>query len=257
MLGALACSVILVACQEPEKLMNPIDFQKNSIYQFRNLPDREQELIRGFFNNKKNGFYVDVGANEPIIESQTYHLEQLGWSGLLIEPLPHYINILQAQRSGVVVGYACSSPENHGKVLDIIVAGGHSTLNDAPIAINSNSNELAQVGCRTLDSILEENKVPVGFEFISIDIEGHEMEMFKGFSLDHWKPQLVLLEDHVINHEKHRQMSQYGYQVILRTGLNSWYVPKSQHYTFSLLSRLEFIRKYWLGLLLRKIRYMR
>ena len=113
MLGVFARSVILIACQESENLMNPIDFQKNSIYQFRNLPDREQELIRGFFNNKKNGFYVDVGANEPIIESQTYHLEQLGWGGLLIEPLPHYINILQAQRSGVVVGYACSSPENH------------------------------------------------------------------------------------------------------------------------------------------------
>ncbi len=104
--------------------MNPIDFQKNTIYKFRNLPNHEQELIRAFFNNKKNSFYVDVGANEPVIESQTYHLEQLGWRGLLIEPLPHSINILKSQRSGVVVGYACSSPENHGKVLDIIVAGG-------------------------------------------------------------------------------------------------------------------------------------
>jgi len=237
--------------------MQPINFQKNIIYQFRNLPDHEQELIRAFFGQKKNGFYVDVGANEPIIESQTYHLEQLGWSGLLIEPLPQYIDILKAQRSGTVVGYACSSPENHGKVLDIIVAGGHSTLNDAPIAINSNSNEVAQVSCRTLDSILEEHHVPVGFEFISIDIEGHEMEMFKGFSLDRWQPQLVLLEDHVINHEKHRKMTQFGYQVILRTGLNSWYVPKSHAYTFSLAAQLEFFRKYWLGLLFRKIRYLR
>jgi FkbM family methyltransferase len=181
----------------------------------------------------------------------------LGWSGLLIEPLPQYIDILKAQRSGTVVGYACSSPENHGKVLDIIVAGGHSTLNDAPIAINSNSNEVAQVSCRTLDSILEEHHVPVGFEFISIDIEGHEMEMFKGFSLDRWRPQLVLLEDHVINHEKHRKMTQFGYQVVLRTGLNSWYVPKSHAYTFSLAAQFEFFRKYWLGLLFRKIRYMR
>lgn len=116
---------------------------------------------------------------------------------------------------------------------------------------------LWQVGCRTLDSILEENKVPFGFEFISIDIEGHEMEMFKGFTLDRWKPQLVLLEDHVINHEKHRQMIKYGYQVILRTGLKSWYVPQSKTYTFSFFSKLEFLRKYWLGLWLRKIRYMR
>jgi FkbM family methyltransferase len=245
------------ARHENGKLMQPIDFQNNIIYQFRNLPDREQELIRAFFGNKKNGFYVDVGANEPIIESQTFHLEQMGWQGLLIEPLPQYIRILKAQRTGTVVGYACSSPENHGKVLDIIVAGGHSTLNTAPIAINSNSSEIAQVSCKTLDSILEDHQVPAGFEFISIDIEGHEMEMFKGFSLDRWRPQLVLLEDHVINHEKHRLMTRFGYQVILRTGLNSWYVPKSCTYKFSLAAQFEFVRKYWLGLLLRKIRYMR
>jgi hypothetical protein len=108
-----------------------------------------------------------------------------------------------------------------------------------------------------LDSILEDHQVPAGFEFISIDIEGHEMEMFKGFILDRWRPQLVLLEDHVINHEKHRLMTRFGYQVILRTGLNSWYVPKSSTYQFSLAAQFEFVRKYWLGLLLRKIRYMR
>lgn len=95
----------------------------------------------------------------------------------------------------------------------------------------------------------------VDFEYIYIDIEGHEMEMFKGFNLNYWKPTLVLLEDHVINHEKHNHMTKNGYQVILRTGLNIWCKPITENYTFSIDSKLEFIRKYWLGLLLRKIRY--
>ena len=211
--------------------MKPIVFKKKHINQFKNLPDGEQDLIRDFFDNKQDGFYVDVGANEPMIESQTYHLDKIGWSGLLLEPLPHYCNLLKQHRTGKVVQYACSSPENNNKVLKLIVAGGHSTLNQNPIALGTKSNQTINVTCKTLDSILEENNVDVGFDFISIDIEGHEMEMFKGFTLKKWNPKLVLLEDHVTNHKKHNFMVQNGYQVLLRTGLNSWYVPNTEQWT--------------------------
>lgn len=237
--------------------MRPIHFKNKHIFQFRNLPHDEQVLIREFFENKSNGVYVDVGANEPIIESQTYHLDKMGWSGLLLEPIPYYCELLKQHRTGKVIQFACSSHKNQNKVLQLIVAGGHSTLNSNPIAVGTVSNQTIDVVCKTLDSILEENNIQVGFDFISIDIEGHEMEMFKGFTLEKWKPKLVLLEDHVINHEKHRHMIDHGYQVILRTGLNSWYVPSSELYTLSVKARFQFFRKYWLGILNRKLRYRR
>ncbi|MDX9715217.1 MAG: FkbM family methyltransferase [Dissulfurispiraceae bacterium] len=235
----------------------PIDFAKKITYRFKNLPTGEQELIRDFFRYKQDGFFVDVGANDPIIESQTYHLEQIGWNGLLIEPLPDYCNLLKARRKSTIIQCACSSPENHNKSLNLLLAAGHSTLNSKPIALGTKSQGSITVTCRTLDSILEETNAPVGVDFISIDIEGHEMEMFKGFTLNKWKPKLVLLEDHVTNHKKHNHMTSNGYQLILRTGLNSWYVPTADSYKLSLNSKLEFIRKYWLGLLLRKIKYFR
>lgn len=237
--------------------MSPVNFKTKQIACFRNSPEREQEFIRAFFGNKSDGFYVDVGANHPTIESQTWHLEQLGWSGLLLEPIPSYCELLKKERNGTVVQYGCSSPENHNQVLKLIVAGGHSTLNANPIAMGDNSQETIEVTCKTLDSILEENNVPIGFDFISIDIEGHEMEMFKGFALTKWKPKFILLEDHVINHYKHNYMKSNGYQLILRTGLNSWYVPYTNKFHLSLSSKFEIFRKYWLGLLLRKIRYSR
>ena len=49
---------------------------------------REQELVRKFFKHAPSGFFVEVGANRPRQESQTWHLEQLGWTGVLIEPQP-------------------------------------------------------------------------------------------------------------------------------------------------------------------------
>jgi FkbM family methyltransferase len=237
--------------------MNAINFNSKTVHQFKNSPHGEQSMISEFFQNSKKGYYVDVGANHPTIESQSWHLEQLGWHGLLLDPLPGYCQLLKEKRSGTVVQFACSSPENHNKILKLINAGGHSTLNTNPIALGDNSCETIDVTCKTLDSILTEYGAPIGFDFISIDIEGHEMEMFKGFTLDKWKPKLVLLEDHVINHQKHHHMITNGYQLILRTGLNSWYVPASEHYHFSLRARFQIFRKYWLGLIFRKYRYSR
>jgi len=235
--------------------MNPIDHTDKRINRFKNSPDDEQILVREFFGNKSHGFYVDVGANDPIIESQTYHLEESGWHGLLIEPLTSYCDRLKANRKGIVIQHACSAPENHNKVLKLLVAGGHSTLNENPIALGTKTNESVEVVCKTLDSILEHNDVAKHFDFISIDIEGHEMEMFKGFTLEKWQPQLVLLEDHVTNHDKHAFMVRNHYQLLMRTGLNSWYVPRQVNYQFSALARLQYFRKYYLGLWWRKFKY--
>ena len=49
---------------------------------------REQELVQEFFRDTRSGFFVEVGANRPRQASQTWHLEQLGWTGILIEPQP-------------------------------------------------------------------------------------------------------------------------------------------------------------------------
>ena len=235
----------------------PINFSQKKIIRFKNLPNDEQELVREFFKNKKNGFYVDVGANDPVIESQTYHLEKSGWMGLLIEPLNNYCNELKEKRTGVVIQNACSAPNNHLKTLRLLVAGGHSTLNENPIALGTKSQQYVDVVCKTLDSILTENAVKPGFDFISIDIEGHELEMFKGFSIEKWRPNLVLLEDHVVNLKKHKLMISNGYQLIMRTGLNSWYVPKVMGYKLTPFAYLQFFRKYYIGLIPRKIKYMR
>ena len=234
---------------------SPIDFEEKKVSVFKNPPEGEQDLVRRFFGNKQHGYYVDVGANHPTEESQTWHLEQLGWKGWLIEPLSYYCELLKERRSGTVIQCACSSRENHDKVLRLISDGVHSTLNENPIAIGAHSEEYVDVTCKTLDSILESNSASPGFDFISIDIEGHEMEMFRGFSLQKWRPKLVLLEDHVINHEKHNHMTRNGYQLIMRTGINSWYVPRDFGYRLSAYALLQYFRKYWLGILWRKIKY--
>ena len=56
------------------------------------------------------GTYVDVGANHPIIYSNTYHLYRLGWSGLAIDPLPtHKKRFLKTRPKDIYAEYAIDS----------------------------------------------------------------------------------------------------------------------------------------------------
>jgi FkbM family methyltransferase len=240
----------------PASLHQRVDFKHQQIHQFNNEPAIEQALVRAFFGQKP-GFYVDVGANDPVLDSQSQHLEALGWTGLLIEPDPDCCAALRQSRKGTVVEVACSSPENAGKQLQLNRAGPHSTLEQQPIAMGAVVRATVMVRCDTLDAILREHKAPIGFDLFSIDIEGHELVALAGFDFAYWQPRLVLIEDHVTHLKKHQLMTRNGYQLLLRTGLNSWYIPASTPYTRSLAAKLEFIRKYYLGLPLRKWRYSR
>ncbi len=240
----------------PSPLTRRADFSTRHVQRFSNEPAIEQALVQSFFD-KKVGFFVDVGANDPVLDSQSQHLEVLGWNGLLVEPDPDCCALLRQSRTGVVVEMACSSPENAGKFLQLNRAGPHSTLEDQPIALGAVVRATVPVRCETLDTILRSHRAPVGFDLLSIDIEGHELVALSGFDFAYWKPRLVLLEDHVTHLKKHQLMRQNGYQLLLRTGLNSWYVPAQPGYTASWAARFEFFRKYYLGLPLRKWRYSR
>lgn len=231
-----------------------INFDTKIVLKNKISPSLEQECVRKFFENKKDGVFVDVGANDPYIDSQSFHLEQLGWGGLLIEPLPNMCELLRKHRKGMVIPYACSGIENHKKVLPLISFGVCSTLETKLIHSNKLKNEIIHIEARTLDSILEDNKIEPSFDLLSIDVEGHEIELFKGFSIKKWKPKLILLEDHVLNQKKHNHMIQNDYQLLLRSGLNSWYIPKNNKWKISLLARMEFIRKYYIGILFRKFK---
>ena len=237
-------------------LLNRANFSIRQVSQFNNEPGIEQQLVQNFFQSQR-GFYVDVGANDPVLDSQSQHLEALGWRGLLVEPDPDCCELLRKTRTGKVIELACSSPENAGKQLQLNRAGPHSTLENKPIALGAVVRSTVSVRCETLDAILSANATPVGFDLLSIDIEGHELVALSGFSFAHWKPRMVLIEDHVTNLKKHTLMKHNGYQLLLRTGLNSWYVPADVPYSFGFAARLEFIRKYYLGLPLRKLRYAR
>ena len=213
------------------------------------LPDeREQQLVRRFFDDARSGFFVEVGANRPQQQSQTWHLEQLGWSGVLIEPQPNLADELSRLRRAKVFAVACSSRQNAGRRMTFHVAGAHSSLDRDRMAPGTQPQHVIEVPVRALDDILAEVDAPKGFDFLSIDVEGHELEVLSGFDLARWRPRLILLEDHVANLNKHRFLRNAGYRLIRHFEYNGWYVPREANVRVASPDRWEIVRKYYLGL---------
>lgn len=204
--------------------------------------DREQELLGQFLPER--GFFVEVGAFDPVALSQTFHLEQRGWDGLLIEPIPEQAERLKAARKARVMQVACGSPEQHGQLLPIYVAGGRSSL-------RHQIGPVVTVPVVTLDSLLA--TIP-SVDFLSVDVEGAEVDVLSGLSFDRVRPRLVLIEDFADDNARHAFMRKRDYRRVRRTGNNSWYVPAESDFGISLLGRFQLLRKYYLALPHRRLK---
>jgi FkbM family methyltransferase len=218
------------------------------------FPDRAEDRLKAeFFAPSPTGFFVEVGANDPRRGSQSWQFEEAGWSGVLIEPQPDLAERLRATRRAQVIAAACSSPANAGTAMVLHLSGPHSSLKRELAVTGIVASATIEVPVRTLDDILAEAKAPAPIDFVSIDVEGHEVEVLSGFDLARWQPRLLLIEDHVAGLATHRLLTRAGYRLIRRTGLNGWYVPRAQ------APRVGFgwwplARKYYFALPIRKLR---
>jgi len=214
----------------------------------------EKQLVWEFFGRKREGFFVEVGANDPCSGSQTWLLEQNGWRGVLIEPQAALCEKLRRERKkSLVFQVACSGPEKEGEaLLHIAAQDGVSTLEKQIDSHGAQFIGTERVKITTLDKILKEAGTS-RMDFLSLDVEGHEIEVMRGFDFKKYRPELILIEDGVRTLDKHRFLKRQGYQLVKRTCLNNWYIPegRSFHMTFW-LERLELFRKMYLGLPFRK-----
>jgi FkbM family methyltransferase len=216
--------------------------------------DVENELKEAFFAGARTGYFVEVGANDPQYLSQTWHLEQRGWSGLLIEPQPDLAAELVRRRSAKVYPVACSSPRDSGRTMVLHLAGIHSSF-DRDLTISTTRAEgSVEVPVQTLDEILIDAGAPAPIDFLSIDIEGQEIAALEGFDFARWRPRLILIEDLAMNLDIHRCLTAHGYKWMRRTGINSWYVPAAAPVNVGLFGRWQFFRKHYLGVPFRHLR---
>ena len=105
----------------------------------------------------------------------------------------------------------------------------------------------------TLDEILDRSGLPA-IDFLSIDVEGAELDVLKGFPIEKYNPKLVLVEDDVHTREKHKYLVARRYKLVRRTNLNNWYIPEHTPFPVSLFGRWQLVRKMYLSTAIRRWR---
>ena len=184
----------------------------------------------------ERGFYIDVGSQHPVLDSVTKAFYDRGWSGINIEPVSKYYQLIQKDRPrdiniNMLVG-ECEGerefhefPETGLSTTKIKFAESNSAAGYAVTA--------RTVFCTTLDTICRQHGVSV-VHFLKIDVEGAEKEVLQGFSFDKVRPWVLVIEatlpmsTHDASTEWETLILSKGYEMVYFDGLNRYYIAEEQ-----------------------------
>jgi FkbM family methyltransferase len=139
---------------------------------------KQDEWVIKTLNQKKNGFFIDVGAYDGVESSNTLTLEKFfDWRGICIEGNPFSFSKLKYSRLSKNIYVAVSNYNGDGFF-------GEDRI----------SNHGYAVQIRSLKSILSEIEVPNIIDYISLDIEGHELQALEGFDFEKYHVNLLTVE---------------------------------------------------------------
>ncbi len=187
--------------------------------------------------NKKVGTFIDIGANDGLTGSNSKLLEDLGWSGILVEPNPELQEELRKNRPNGKIEQVAISDEKE-VVFNCVQGEGNlhglsriDSSEDFLTHVKKYAGKIIQhkVECKTLTQLIQDSDLKNGIVFLSVDVEGHELTVLKTLDFEVYKPSLICLEDNSKGEcmKCHDFMKQNGYTYIARTGVNDWYCLNS------------------------------
>ena len=154
-------------------------------------------LISYIFRNKRKGIFIDIGCNHPVYNNNTYLLYKKGWRGINIDLDEKSINLFNTfRKSDLNIKQAISSKAEE---VDLYFYHNKSPINtinkDLVNFHKTKPKQIKKINTKTLNSIIM--KTPFANEkidFMNIDVEGHELNVLKGFDLKKYSPTIIVIE---------------------------------------------------------------
>ena len=174
---------------------------------------------------------VEVGANDGITVANAPFFTRRGWNALLIEPNPtSYDKLVARTRPNPriqTVQAACSSSPGTLRLRRFVGddTGVLATLHPEAEGSRGGSDDVADevsVRAERLDTLLSEHGVPAAFAVLSVDTEGHDLEVLRGLDFVRFAPGVIITEtDDATEPEKHAYLQLHGYRLADRVGVNT------------------------------------
>lgn len=194
--------------------------------------NREDVVLFRALKDVTAGFYIDVGAHDPVIDSVTKAFYDRGWHGINLEPSAFWYEKLAAVRPRdtnlkLAAWNAPGELQFHDiqgtglSTVDAETATRHRDLAKFPM-------RATRIAANTLGNICHDHGISE-IHFLKIDVEGAEREVLEGMDFRAVRPWIVIVEaidsvDHSLTHEKWENLLlASGYEFTLFDGLNRFY----------------------------------
>lgn len=192
----------------------------------------EDILLWRALKHVQRGFYIDVGAQDPIVDSVTKAFSERGWHGINIEPVTQwYDRLVQDRPHDINLRLAVSNQPGSVKLFEVEASGLSTSDPEFARRHEANGHALHEhvVECSTLDHICADNEVGT-VHFLKIDCEGAEKSALEGISLFAVRPWIILVEATEPNSTKQNWqdwehlLTRRGYRFVFFDGLNRFYL---------------------------------
>lgn len=184
-------------------------------------------VYENYFKERTDGIFVDIGAYDGIIGSNSLFFEKLGWQGVCIEPNPEMFKKLQELRKCRCVPYAISDKSETARFFQI-KEGGPATLSglvdeysqQAIARINEEVNQEDQnfdyidVKCKAFGSTVKYKHI----DYLSLDTEGNELKILQSIDYSEYFIDVITVENNDYDQKFIDFLTQKGYQFVTRLG---------------------------------------
>jgi len=216
-----------------------IKYQKTS-YSFNGV----DLIIDYIFKNKKNGFYLDIGAQHPVSNNNTFMLFQKGWEGINIDLDKKNIDLFNIARpNDLNLNLAISDSEEE---VDLFFYHDSSPIN----TLNKNVSdfqkakvkEIKKIKTKVLNNVLYDLDFQNQIDYMNIDVEGNEDKVLNGFDIKKYKPNVISIEYLDLNMKK-LEFKNNDINNILNSNLYKYFIQNNYHFVNWLHGDLIFIHK--------------
>jgi len=188
----------------------------------------EDALLARLLAGTRGGTCVEVGAFDGVSLSNTLLFEKRGWKCVLVEQFPSWDEKLGRTRHATVCACAAGDAPGEASLISAEGVGMLSTLGDDQSQVDrlrktGKPMYSVRVRVETLNTILTGAGID-RIDFITIDVEGNEATVLRGFDLRRWAPRIIIEDNSAGRDMRVRNaMRASGYRRFLRTGCNDWY----------------------------------
>lgn len=144
-------------------------------------------------NQKEKGIYIDVGSHHPLINNNTYILYKRGWKGINVDLDFNSIdmfNYFRPKDHNIQIALS-----NKISFTDLYFFHNRSAKNTITKSRGKGAKSIKRVKTDTLNNIIKNSKINTKkIDFLSIDVEGNELNVLRGLNFKKYRPKIISIE---------------------------------------------------------------